>query len=133
MRYCPYLLVLLVALAGGCAPVPSVAADNARIDAALVEVGRQVRRCYRFPRVSFQGRQISTRLRVRVTQDGQVASLPIVVFQDGVTPANQAYAGRMAEAAIEAVMRCAPIRLPDSAYQNGWTEFELTFSPLAVG
>jgi hypothetical protein len=68
-----------------------------------------------------------------VTSDGQVATLPIVVFQGGVTPANQAYADRMGEAAIEAVMRCAPLRLPESAYNNGWVEFELTFSPVAVG
>ena len=69
-----------------------------------------------------------------MTPDGQVATLPIVVFQGGVTPANQSYADRMAEAAIEAVMRCAPIRLPESAYRDGgWIEFELTFSPVAVG
>jgi len=133
LRICPYMLVLLAAIVGGCAPVRSVSADNAQIDAALVEVGRQVRRCYRFPRVSFQGRQIVTRLRIRVTTDGQVATLPVVVFQTGVTPANQAYASRMAEAAIEAVMRCAPIRLPESAFRDGWSEFELTFSPVAVG
>ena len=103
------------------------------MDAALVQVGMQVRRCYRFPRVSSQARQISTRVRVRVTSDGQVANLPTVVFQSGVTPANQAYAARVAEAAIEAVMRCTPIRLPESAYRDGSVEFELTFSPVAVG
>ena len=133
MRNCPLMLLLLAATGGGCAPMPQVAADNSQMDAALVQVGVQVRRCYRFPRVSSQGRQIVTRVRIRVTSDGQVATLPIVVFQGGVTPANQAYAARMAEAAIEAVMRCAPIRLPESAYRNGWVEFELTFSPVAVG
>jgi hypothetical protein len=36
----------------------------------------------------------------------------------------------MAQAAIGAVMRCAPLTLPPALYDNGWAEFDLTFSPL---
>ncbi|HEV2866772.1 MAG TPA: hypothetical protein VGX37_09665 [Allosphingosinicella sp.] len=92
---------------------------------------RQVRRCYRSPQVSFEGRQIVTRLRVRFTGDGQLAQLPVVLAQDGVTPGNRPYAPRMAEAAIAAVMRCAPLHLPQGIPAQSAVAFDLTFSPVA--
>jgi hypothetical protein len=130
----PFTLLPAALLASGCVPAtqaPIVA--TAVPETALAEAARLVQRCYRSPRIASNGRQIVTRLRVRLADDGQVAGLPVVVLQDGVTPANQPFAGRMAEAAIAAVIRCAPLRLPASYYQNGFTEFDLTFSPLARG
>ncbi|MGZ8281384.1 MAG: cell envelope integrity protein TolA [Allosphingosinicella sp.] len=125
-------LLLLTALFGGCASVPRHgAAAAAEADAALRLAATQVQRCYRTPRVSFEGRQIATRLRIRLSADGQVAELPVIIVQNGITPANQNFAPRMAEAAIAAVMRCAPIRLPPGFYSDGRAEFDLTFSPLA--
>ena len=102
-------------------------------ETALSAAARQVQRCYRSPRVASEGRQIVTRLRVRLTADGEVAGLPVVVLQDGVTPANEPFAGRMAEAAIAAVIRCAPLHFPQPYYRDGFTEFDLTFSPVARG
>lgn len=124
--------LLVAALIGGCAPIPQRPSHRALVDEALARAATQVRGCYRTPRVSFRGRQIVTRLRVRFTPEGQLAGLPIVMFQDGVTPENQFYADHMAQAAIEAVMRCTPLRLPPALYQNGWSAFELTFSPNAA-
>ena len=129
MRSRPAMLLFLAATAGGCTTLPSTSAENARMDAALAQVADQVRRCYRAPRSSSLGREIVTRVRVRLAADGQLANLPFVVFQGGVTPANQPYADQMAQAAIAAVLRCAPLRLPESAFRYGWSEFELTFSP----
>jgi hypothetical protein len=44
-----------------------------------------------------------------------VAGIPSILSQRGITPANQAYAAKMAEAAGLAVMRCAPLKLaPDT-------------------
>ena len=83
------------------------------------------------PRVSSEGRQIITRLRIRLTDDGRIAELPAVVIQENVTPTSQPYAERMAAAAIEAVMRCTPLQLPATFYANGRADFELTFSPVA--
>ena len=130
-------LLLAALLASGCVPAgpaPVVRAPTPAVqETALAEAARQVQRCYRSPRIASSSRQIVTRLRVRLTADGQVSGLPVVVLQDGVTPDNQPFAGRMAEAAISAVIRCAPLRLPESYFQDGFTEFDLTFSPVARG
>ena len=98
----------------------------------LASAAAQVKRCYQSPRVSHSGRQIVTTLRLRITDQGFPDGLPVIVGQHGVTAANRAFADRMAQAAIGAVVRCAPLRLPPELYRNGWREFELTFSPLAT-
>lgn len=130
-------MALALALAGcTAAPPPAVrlagpvAADPVW-ETLLRSAERQVRRCYRGPRVSFSGRQIITRLRVSLTPQGAVQGLPTVVEQAGVTPMNQLYAGRMAEAAIQSVLRCAPLRLPEGFASEVPFDIELTFSPLA--
>ena len=125
-------LLACLGVAAGCAPPPRAAATKAQFDSALAMAASQVRRCYRAPRVSFRGRQIVTRLRVRFLPDGQLSGLPRVIWQDGITAENEAEARRMAEAAIAAVMRCTPLSFPQSLYRDGTFEFELTFSPRAA-
>ena len=98
---------------------------------AMELAAQQVRRCYRGPRVSSSGRQIVTRVRVRIDPEGAITGLPAVISQDGVSPANQAYAAEMAQAAIEAVLRCAPLRLPADAHRGVGLTIDLTFSPSA--
>lgn len=132
------LLSLLGAAAAGCTasasaePALRVAIHTPQPDwdQLLESAALQVRRCYRGPRVGHAGRQIVTRLRIYLTPDGAIAGLPTVVAQEGVTPVNRLYAGRMAEAAIQSVVRCAPLRLPNFAGQEQ-IEIDLTFSPLA--
>jgi hypothetical protein len=106
-----------------------VSAEMAR--AALDETARQVRRCYRSPRIASAGRQIITRLRVRVAPDGALGGLPEVIEQVGIHPGNQSYASRMAEAAIMSVINCAPYRMPEGFAAGESVEIELTFSPSA--
>jgi hypothetical protein len=112
------LLCPLVALAAaGCVqkPVatrPAAIVSSPAFDDVVQKVAAQVKRCYRTPRVASSGKQISTRLLVRYRADGGLAALPVVISQAGVTPDNSAYAGKMAEAAGLAVVRCAPVRLP---------------------
>jgi hypothetical protein len=110
--------------------VPQI--DIARVRAAIDSAAAQVKRCYRHPGVPSAGRTISTRLRVRLAPDGALTDVPQVVTQSGVTPDNQAFAGRMAQAASQAVMRCAPLRLPAELYAGGWNEMDLTFSPAVL-
>ena len=102
-------------------PPPSVAS-------LVAGAAEQVKRCYRSPRVSRAARRITTRLLVRYTSDGMLAGLPVVLSQEGVTPEASPFADAMAEAAILAVIRCTPLRLPPERYTGGWDEFELTFS-----
>ncbi len=105
--------------------------DPAAVRQAVQDAAAQVKRCYRSPRIASSGKQISTRLLVRYRKDGGLAALPVVLAQAGVTPDNSAYAGKMAEAAGLAVIRCAPVRLPEDLYEAAWRELELTFSPSA--
>ena len=95
---------------------------------AIANAADQVKRCYRSPTLSSDALQIVTRLRVRYTIDGVLAQPPVVVAQTGVTPSNRHHAGKMAQAAMSAIFRCSPLRLPPELYEGGWDEFELTFS-----
>jgi hypothetical protein len=131
------LAALVVA---GCAatPAPRATAASPAPDSRVVKsltdsAARQVKRCYRSPRLSRDARQISTRLRVTYAPDGQLATLPVLLEQGGVTEANRAHARAMAEAAMLAVVRCSPLSLPREYYQAGWDEFDLTFSPRTFG
>ena len=124
-------LMLLAACFGGCAPLPAAHGRRAEGEPALASAATQVRRCYRAPRVSTRGRQIITRLRVRLTPEGELIGLPRLIWQSGVTSDNATAARPMAEAAIAAVLRCAPLRLPPELHA-GWRVFDLTFSPLGV-
>lgn len=120
------LALLLVA---GCASFATGArVDPVIADRLLEQAAFQVKRCYRTPRVPTHARQIVTRLELRLNGDGSLAALPLVLSQEGVTPANQPYAARMAEAATLAVIRCAPLRLPPE-FSALWDHIELRFSP----
>jgi hypothetical protein len=124
---------LLLTAAAGCATRAPAGADPARVAAVIGEAARQVQRCYRTPAVVRGGRQIVTRLRVRYRDDGTLAAAPELLGQSGVTPFNQAAAPVMAAAAMRAVARCAPLRLPAELHAPGWSEFDLTFGPGAMG
>ena len=88
-----------------------------------------MRRCYRHPVVPTAARRIVTRLRVRFLPDGTVAGLPLIVSQQNVSAEAAPWAGRMADAASEAILRCAPYSLPPNLYRGGWDELDLIFSP----
>lgn len=106
--------------------------DPHLVRAAITRAASQVKPCYRLPKLSRDARQIVTRLRVRYAIDGTLAARPEVISQSNITPANQAYAVSMAQAAIGAVTTCAPLRLPPELHSQGWDEFELTFSLAAA-
>ena len=126
-RLAPLALLALAA----CTTLPQArsAPDPQLLARATRSAAQQVKRCYRAPRLTREARQISTRLRVRYTVDGQLAELPILLSQGGITPSNRAHAPAMAEAAMVAVVRCSPLVLPPELYHAGWDEFDLTFSP----
>lgn len=134
-------MLLPLAIAVAMATPPAGADITARLppqpDAAVVaqvldSAAAQVKRCYRSPKLGRAARQITTRLVVRFGPDGVLLAVPEVVAQSGINPGNQAFAGQMAEAAVLAVIRCSPIRLPADHYEAIWKQFELTFSPSAA-
>jgi hypothetical protein len=134
MKAPPFCRIGLAAMlaAGGCAQPTGLGTVHPAIaDALLANAAEQVKRCYRAPRIARSGRQIITNLLVRYNPDGTLAGLPAVLSQSGVTPDNRVYAGRMAEAARLAVIRCAPLRLPPEQHARIWSFFTLTFSPRA--
>lgn len=130
LRTAPAAVALL---AFGCASPQHVVVEQAAVAGAASQAADQIRRCYRSPRVATVGKQISTRVRVRFQPDGSLADIPMVVAQSGITPDNQAYAAKMAEAAGLAVIRCVPIKLPAELYSNGWSQLDFTFSPRRSG
>lgn len=133
MLHAPARALLLALLLSGCIVGRTTPGPDAQLAArATAMAAAQVRRCYRSPRLGHDARQIVTVLGVRFAPDGTLAELPRVISQSGITPSNRPFAGRMAEAAILAVMRCAPLKLPPAAYAGGWDSFQLTFSPRMV-
>ena len=124
---CPLALSLLAAACA--APPAPVQLRSPQAQLASAEVARQVRRCYRSPRVPSVGRRIVTRLLVRYGPDGILMGPPVLVGQQGVTPESRPYAGRMTEAARLAIVRCSPIRLPPAPGKRRAVYFYLTFSP----
>lgn len=103
--------------------------DRAAVARVVSSAADQIRGCYRSPKLNRMARQIVTVLRVSYNMDGTLATSPLVVRQTGMTEDNAVYAGQMGRAAIEAVERCVPLRLPPELYKGGWDEFDLTFSP----
>ena len=125
------VLALSIPLSACVQPAARVEALSPMAQRVGALVAEQIRRCYRSPRVPSAGRRITTRLLVRYGPDGALVGLPLLVWQQGITPDSQRYASRMAEASKFAVVRCSPISLPRArtkARARG-IEFYLTFSP----
>ena len=109
-------------------PVP-VGPDPKVVSRVISRAAEQIRTCYRSPKLNRAARQIVTVLRVRYTTEGFLATKPVLIRQSGGTEDNMIFAGQMTRAAMAAVERCAPLRLPSELYKGGWDEFDLTFSP----
>jgi hypothetical protein len=148
------LLILLSLASAGCVPaypeyraalaaqaaraaqaaqvVAAPTVSQAEIQGVAARAARQVQRCYRSPRIARSAREIVTKLRVRFGRDGALVGMPTVVSQSGVTPGNHFFADEMAQAATSAVIRCSPVHLPPALWATGWSELDLTFSPLRL-
>lgn len=123
--------LILLALLAGCASGPRIGREAMMVQSVLESAARQVQRCYRFPRVGHEARQIIVQLRIRVLPDGNLSGLPELLAQQGVGPRNRTDGQAMAAAAINAVIGCAPLSLPAGVYSRGPVEIDLTFAPLA--
>ncbi len=111
------------------AALPKGAKVSPRAMATLEQAIRsQIAPCWNPPIGGADVQAMTAILRIRLNRDGTVAVAPEFVSQTGATPGNQAYARAFVETARRAVLRCAPLTLPDDMFSY-WREFELNFDP----
>jgi len=100
-----------------------------RIAAGIAAAIRaQVTPCFTPPVGGAAAGKITALLHIAISRDGSIAGRPGLVSQTGVTGANAAYAQAFAEAAMRAVLRCAPLKLPAAQYDQ-WAQVEINFDP----
>ena len=109
--------------------IPKQAQLSATQAATLEQsIRAQIAPCWNPPLGGEDVAQMTVVLRIRLDRDGSVAAQPEFVSQTGATAGNQAYARAFVETARRAVLRCAPLKLPEGLYAF-WREFELNFDP----
>lgn len=89
----------------------------------------QVKPCYTIPTGGTDAESIITRVRLRLKKDGSIAMAPEVLGNIGVNGTNQRYVDQMNGAAVRALQRCAPYKLPADLYEGGWEDINFTFIP----
>ena len=89
------------------------------------EVARALKRRWQGPN-GLDVDKLVTTLEWDLNPDGSLAGAPRVLSQSGMTPANQAQAGRHKEQAIKAVRLAAPFGLP-AQYYPAWRHLRFTF------
>lgn len=89
------------------------------------EVARALKRRWQGPN-GLDVDKLVTTLEWDLNPDGSLAGAPRVLSQNGITPANQAQAGRHKEQAIKAVRLAAPFGLPAQFYP-AWRHLRFTF------
>jgi colicin import membrane protein len=96
-------------------------------DALMGLLREQIERCYQAPISSSAGNSIAPVLDIRLNQDGSLSSEP-AILRVGASTTDRA----VADAALRAVRRCAPFRVPAqfAPYYSDWkvlnVEFELS-------
>ncbi|MGL6044357.1 MAG: TonB C-terminal domain-containing protein [Sandaracinobacteroides sp.] len=111
------------------AAIPKSAKISAIQAATLQQAIRaQIAPCWNPPIGGADVAEMTAVLRIRLNRDGTVAAPPEFVSQSGATAGNQAYSRAFVDTARRAVLRCAPLQLPDELFAY-WREFELNFDP----
>ena len=120
---------LAISAEKGAAEAPRAAAVSAQAVAGLGDaIARQVQPCAN--RINNPGpgaNLIRTKLRMRMNPDGSLAARPVVSGQSGTNDENRRYAQRVGELASAAVIQCAPYKLPDELYENGWKDIIINY------
>lgn len=114
----------------GKATAPRVAAISPIAMNGLVAlIASQVKPCYTIPAGGTDTTSIISRVRLRLKRDGSIAVAPELIGNLGVNANNQPYQRQMNEAAIRALQRCAPYKLPAELYEGGWEDLIFRFNP----
>ena len=118
---------------GGKSSTPRATISGLQMRGLAAAIAAQVKPCYVIPSGGADAASIVTIMRLRFNRDGSVSGTPSVTDHQGVTGTNQSYVRQMDDAAILAVLRCSPLKLPSELYEGGWEDIEFTFSPRAMG
>lgn len=117
----------------GKAQTPRATISGIQMRGLTAAIAAQVKPCYVIPTGGADAASIVSILRLRFNPDGSVSGTPSVTDHQGVTGTNQSYVRQMDDAAVRAVLRCSPLKLPADLYDGGWEDIEFTFSPRAMG
>ena len=118
---------------GGKSSTPRATISGLQMRGLAAAIAAQVKPCYVIPSGGADAASIVTIMRLRFNRDGSVSGTPSVTDHQGVTGTNQSYVRQMDDAAIRAVLRCSPLKLPSELYEGGWEDIEFAFYPRAMG
>lgn len=118
--------------AGGKSQTPRAALSGIQMRGLASAIAAQVKPCYVIPTGGADAATIVSVLRLRFNPDGSVSGTPNVTAHEGVTDTNRSYVRQMDDAAVRAVLRCSPLRLPPELYEGGWEDIEFGFYPQAM-
>ena len=95
-------------------------------DSLMGLLREQMERCYSAPISASAGNAASPILDIRLNQDGSLASEPTVMRSGGASTDRA-----IADAALRAVRRCAPYRVPAqfAPYYSDWKVLNVEFTP----
>lgn len=117
----------------GTATAPRVASLSPIAMNGLVSlIASQVKPCYTIPAGGAGVETIISRIRLRLKPDGSIKVAPEVTGNVGVGAGNQPYVRQMNEAAVRALQRCAPYKLPADLHEGGWEDINFTFRPMQM-
>ncbi len=108
-------------------PAHATRGDPRATAALAAAILAQVRPCWT-PPIGGGGAKVTALLDVTFNRDGSVAGRPALAGQTGASGANAGYARAFAEAAVRAVLRCSPLKLPADQYDQ-WRAVEINFDP----
>jgi hypothetical protein len=117
---------------GGRSQTPRATISGIQMRGLASAIAAQVKPCYVIPTGGTDAASIISIMRLRFNQDGSVDGRPSVTAHEGVTGTNQGYVRQMDDAAIRAVLRCSPLKLPPELYEGGWEDIEFAFYPQSM-
>lgn len=117
---------------GGKSQTPRAALSGIQMRGLASAIAAQVKPCYVVPTGGADAVSIVTVLRLRFNPDGSVSGTPSATAHEGVTDTNRSYVRQMDDAAVRAVLRCSPLKLPADLYAGGWEDIEFGFYPQAM-
>jgi hypothetical protein len=117
---------------GGRSQTPRATLSGIQMRGLAAAIAAQVKPCYVTPTGGTDTASIVSILRLRFNPDGSVDGRPAVTDHQGVTGTNQGYVRQMDDAAIRAILRCSPLKLPPELYEGGWEDIEFGFYPQSM-